>query len=328
MSKTSDLRDSINQKLIAALENDQIPWRRPWASPRNSGRHRNFVSNRPYSGLNPWLLELHNIEHGFSSPLWGTFNQWKFQGCMVKKRPVHVPPGKWGCHVLLYRPYTKSVVNQQTGEEQEQRFFFTTTFTVFSAEQVQGEAVEKLLAIPEEKQPDGHLDFRAAEGLITATGVEISHDGDKACYRRPRPEGSWPNHRDGDTITVPPLERFFTLADYYSTLMHELAHFAEVRVGWDHRKEGYSAGELVAETASVYLCAELGLPPSDLENHRRYLRSWLDSMNGDHTFASQCATQASRVTDFLLSHVRKQDDGEGQSADDREQVDAISGETP
>ena len=35
---------------------------------------------------------------------------------------------------------TKTVVDDQTGDEDEERFFVLKTFTVFSADQVEGEA--------------------------------------------------------------------------------------------------------------------------------------------------------------------------------------------
>ena len=103
-------------------------------------------------------------------------------------------------------------------------------------------------------------DFGPAEELLKATGAVIIHTGDKAYYRRPTPEGSWPNHTEGDWIILPPKEKFVSSGAYYETAFHELAHHSEVRLGWDHRKEGYSYGELVAEISASLLSAELGVP--------------------------------------------------------------------
>lgn len=321
MSKTADLRNSINEKLIVALENDKIPWRRLWASPQNSGRHRNFQSNRPYSGLNPWLCELHNIEHGFSSPLWATFNQWKSAGCFVKKRPSHIPPGRWGCQVLLYKPYSKTVMNRESGEEEERRLFYATTFTVFSAEQVEGEAVEKLLAVPEHDHGNDP-DFQPAEQLLTAaveSGIKIRYEGNRAMYVRPRPEAAWPYHRDGDYIVMPQREHFYTLAGFFETLFHELGHHSEIRVGYDHLAHGYAATELVAELTACYLGTELRIPTTGVENHARYLKSWLEAMRVDSSFVFKVSGWANKTTEHLLSLVRKPE-GDGQPAGDDEPV--------
>ena len=63
----------------------------------------------------------------------------------------------------------------------------------------------------------------------------------------------------------------------YPTLLHEIAHWSEVRVGWDREKETYAMGELIAEIASCYLAAELNIPNGEpLDNHAAYLKSWLE----------------------------------------------------
>ena len=78
-------------------------------------------------------------------------------------------------------------------------------------------------------------------------------------------------------------------------------HWSECRLGWDRKAGGYALGELIAEMAACFLATELGVPQGEsLENHAAYLRSWLDAMKGDPSFIFKAATQASKVTDFLL----------------------------
>ena len=113
------------------------------------------------------------------------------------------------------------------------------------------------------------------------------------------------SHADGDYIQVPHKGSFFG-GGYYPTVLHELGHWSEVRLGWDREKHGYPMGELVAELSSTYLTAELGVPNGDhLENHAAYVKSWLESMKNDPSYVFQAAKQASKVTDFLLSFVRQ-----------------------
>ena len=87
-----------------------------------------------------------------------------------------------------------------------------------------------------------------------------------------------------------------------------LGHWSEVRLGWDHQKHGYAMGELVAEMAACYLSQELRIPDGErLDNHARYLKSWLKEMRGDPSYIFRASTQASKVTDYLLSFVRKEE---------------------
>lgn len=290
MASNAEIRRQITEQIVAALEKNLLPWRRPWSMSKNSGRAANVISKRAYSGVNPLILELHRLEHGFSSRWFGTFDQWQSLGCMVQKRPDHVDRGHWGARIVFYRPLTKTRTDED-GQQHEDRFFMLRTYTVFSADQVEGadrwqsKVEESTAAIP---------DFTPADELIAATEADIRHQGDQAFY-----------HRGGDFIQVPPKSRFNPPGSYYETLLHELAHWSESRLGWDHDKQGYAMGELVAEMSSSFLATELGVPQAEsLDNHAAYLKHWLNAMRGDTGFIFKASTQASKVADFLLAFTR------------------------
>ena len=310
---SQELRESVNQKLIEALSNNVLPWRRPWSG-GNGGRHRNFATNRPYSGVNPLLLEMHNLKHGLESNRWATFRQWQSIGCNVKKRPSNVAPGNWGCTVVLCKPVKKTVVDKVTGEEGESRYFILRSFTVFSADQVSGEAVEKLKATTTPQPVNGNS-YPAVEELIAATNAKIIHGGDKAFYAPSQPEGSWPNHTRGDFITMPERKLFVSTEAYLQTVLHEMAHHSEVRIGWDRRQYGYAMGELVAEISACYVAAELGMPIT-LDQHAAYLKSWCAGMKDSASFIFRACSMASKTTDFLLSFVRPEEAEGSEEAED------------
>jgi antirestriction protein ArdC len=197
MASNNDLRRQFTDTIIDAIENKNLlPWRRPWAGGKASGRHRN-VQGRAYSGINPLLLEVHADKHGLNSRTWGTYNQWSSQGFQVKKRPDHLRPGQWGCTVVLYRPIKKTKIDKTSGKEVEDSFLVMRQFTVFNADQVFGPGVEKYQYHPATPKTSLEANFVPAEELLMATKAVIIHTGDSAYYRRPTPEGSWPNHTDG-----------------------------------------------------------------------------------------------------------------------------------
>ena len=189
MQSQTQLRQQITQQIIAALEQDLVPWRRPWSVSKNVGRPANVLSKRAYTGINPLLLELHALEHGFQSRWYGTFDQWKKLGGTVSKRPSHVAKGAWGCKIVFYKPISKKTIDQQTGEEDEDKFLVMRTWSVFNAEQVEGEAIESFKTI-EQPQAGEFPNFQPAQDLIDASGADIHYGSDKAFYRRPIPEGS------------------------------------------------------------------------------------------------------------------------------------------
>lgn len=308
---SNELRQNVNEKLIEALSKNILPWRRPWSS-NVSGRHRNFQTQRPYSGVNPLLLEIHNMRHGLTSNQWATYRQWESIGCSVRKRPANVPAGQWGCTIVFCKPVTKTVIDKNTGDEEKSSFFLLRSFVVFSADQVNGEAVEKLKATPTAPTENGTT-YPAVEELIAATQAKIV-TGTSPFYRLPMPENTWPNHTSGDFITMPERASFVSPEAYLETALHELAHWAEVRVGWDRRQHGYAMGELVAEISSCYLASELGMPIT-LEQHAAYLKSWIAGMQDSASFIFKACGMASKTTDFLLSHVRPVDDADADESE-------------
>lgn len=304
MPSNASIREQVTKQIVEAIEkNKTLPWRKPWRSSPNAGRPANFVSRKPYQGVNPLLLQIHADRFGFTSKWWGTFRQWSEIGATVKRRPDDVAPGRWGATVVFYKPVTKTRTAED-GEEIEDRYFLLRTYSVFNADQVEGAEAFQV----SDEAPEGLAlpDFAPADELIAATGADIRHGGDQAHYRRPVPEDVWPDHHDGDFIVLPPKQMFDPVGSYYETALHELAHWSEVRLGWDHRQHGYAMGELVAEMASSFLSTELGVPQGEsLENHAAYVRSWLKEMKDDPSFIFKASTQASKVADYLLGFVQQ-----------------------
>ncbi len=300
MSQT--IRKQITDQIIAALESNLVPWRRPWRSPKNGGRPTSVSTGRPYSGVNPLLCELHALKHCFQSQWWGTFRQWESLGGRIKQRPSHVKSGEWGCRIVLYKPISKRVVDD-AGQENEERFFILKTFTVFNIDQVEGVQLDRFRV----SHNEGEVvlpKYDEAERLIHATQSEIRFGGDQAFYSLPTPAGSWPHHVSGDYIMMPHREQFESVEAFYETALHELSHWAEVRTNWDREKHGYPMGELIAEMASCFVSSQLGIPGTELGNHAAYLANWLEAMRGDPSYIFKASTQASKTADYLLSFVR------------------------
>ena len=113
MPSQTEIRQQVTQQIIAALEQNLLPWRRPWrattASASQPGRHSNVASRKPYQGVNPILLDLHAMQHGLLSRWWGTFPMWKSLGCDIKKRPPNVEQGCWGFHSIQFCPLVDTI---------------------------------------------------------------------------------------------------------------------------------------------------------------------------------------------------------------------------
>jgi antirestriction protein ArdC len=293
MPSQQEIRSEITKRIVTAIEQGVMPWRRPWRVSPNAGRPANVISKQPYHGINPLLLEIASLQRGFQSRWWATFQQWQQLGCHVEKRPDNVPPGQWGTNIIFCKPITKTVTDRDTGDEDEQKFFMLRTYTVFNADQVVG--AERFQVTDEPSDTIVEPDFAPAEELIAATGADIRHRGERAFYSA-----------SGDFIQLPHKERFSNLGSYYETAIHELSHWSEPRQNLDRQLLGYATCELVAEMSSCFVASEIGIPHGEaLENHASYLKSWLDQMRGDANFIFKAAKLASATTDFLLAFVRE-----------------------
>lgn len=296
MPSQTEIRQQITSTIIDALTNGNLPpWRKPWRTNNNAGAHANVVSKRPYSGVNPLLLEVASHHHGFQSRWWATFKQWKEMGGDVMRRPANVRPGSWGTTVVFCRQVTKTKADDN-GDETKDSFWMLKTYTLFNVDQVVGDGLDHLRVGDDELQEsDVQERFDRAEEVIAVCEFDIRYGGERAFY-----------NFDNDFIQVP-NRNLFALPEFYETIFHEMVHATEhpKRLNWDRATESYAMGELIAELGGCFVATEIGLPTADnLTNHAAYLKSWLRGMNDDPKFIFRASAQASKAADFILSFSR------------------------
>lgn len=294
MASQSEIRERVTSEIIDALKKGVVPWRKPWSAAGNTGFPKNVVSQKHYAGVNRLLLTCAALKKGFQSQWWGTFRQWQQRGCRVRQRPHDVEAGHWGSKIIFFEKRTITTKNQD-GDEEERTFPLLKEFCVFNAEQVDG--AEAFHAEAECEAP-ATPDFEPAEKVIAATGADIRIiAGDHACY-----------FRGLDYIEIPPKAQFEQggggLAEWYSTALHELAHWSECRLNW---MGSYGLGELRAEMAACFLCAEIRIPNHNpTENHAAYLDNWIKTISEDYRAIFKISSAASAAADFILAFSRKE----------------------
>ena len=165
----------------------------------------NYQSESFYRGMNHILLN----EKGYDDPRWLTFNQARMQKASVKK-------GEKASVVFFYSELSaesRTVSNSADNERQESlstyKRFVIKRYYVFNASQCEG------LAELVKQQERSWEPCAKAEALIQALNPRIEHTmHDRAFYKISE-----------DKICLPRQEYFKTKEDYYSVLMHEVAHW-------------------------------------------------------------------------------------------------------
>ncbi|MBI2742005.1 MAG: DUF1738 domain-containing protein [Rhodospirillales bacterium] len=266
------LYQEVTDRIVANLEQGRAPWVRPWGkSPAGVGLPRNAASGRPYSGINILILWDAVLAEGWPAQRWLTFRQARDLGGMVRKGArgttvfyaAKFVPKRRGAEG---RPENEGADDPPKRPDQPRAVPFLKRFTVFNIAQCEG-LPDELEANPVATSECKRL--ADADALISATGADLRIGGQDAFYS--------PN---GDYIVVPPLTAFGQALDYYRTCLHELGHWTShsVRLARDlsggFGSPAYAREELVAEMASAFVCAVLGIEPT--VRHADYLASWLE----------------------------------------------------
>ena len=282
------LYTEITTKIIAELERGIVPWVQPWAASHQLcplGLPLNGLTRRSYSGINILLLWSALEEKGFASPYWLTFKQCIAMGGSVRK-------SEKGTHVYFadkFVPQKEKARAEQDGDEAS-AIAFLKRYTVFNAEQCDGLPVG-LFGKVEPRQPRQIVP--EAEALIEATGADFRIGGDQAFYV--------PSE---DFIRIPNQTAYPDQINYYRTAFHELGHWTGHKSRLDRSlttKFGtvdYAREELVAEMATAFVCASLGIVPT--VRHADYIGNWLQVLKEDARAIVKAASLASKACDFIL----------------------------
>ena len=113
-----------------------------------------------------------------------------------------------------------------------------------------------------------------------------------------------------DEVVVPQMNQYTDVAEYYSTLFHELTHstghtsrcarkgITDLAAFGGHE---YSKEELVAEIGAAMLVNEAAIPAGRaFRNSVAYLQSWLRALKNDNKMIVWAASQAEKAVKYIL----------------------------
>ena len=282
-----DVYQIVTDRIMTALEMEEIPWQRPWCSV-NGGAY-NRVSGKRYSLINQMLLS-HSGEYA-------TFKQWTELGGQIRK-------GEKGEMVVFFKwPDQKEDQaednKEETQTEDRSRRPVLRYYKVFHISQVDGvEPLERQIPVynadPIEEGEKVFWNYVSREGIK----VELEPSND-AYYSPIR-----------DLIHLPELRQYKDPAEFCSTAFHEAAHSTGHesrlnRVGLKKASFGgselYGKEELIGEITSTVLLNTLHIESDhSVTNSTAYIRGWLKTLRNDRRLIIQAAGQAEKAVSFIL----------------------------
>jgi antirestriction protein ArdC len=277
----------ITSKLIESLEQNVIPWKKPW----NSLAAKNLVSKKEYRGINSLLLGMTPAKY----PFFATFKQIMELGGNVKKGSKSVP-------VFFYAPVSKKgseVKFENEASVKSNSYWLMKQYAVFSIDQVEGIDVTMLV--------DEVINFQPilmaedlVNGYLASQSLKI-YSAQNAAYS--------PSH---DQLVMPEKNQFHSVDAYYSTVFHELIHSTgsakrlnregfEAGVFHKFGSKGYAFEELIAEFGAAILASHCGVDTSlETGQSGAYIKEWLKKLNEDKTLAYKAALKAQLAVDYIL----------------------------
>jgi antirestriction protein ArdC len=274
MSKA--IYQEVTDQIIKQLEAGATPWIKPWKA--DSTADKNFISQKPYQGINRLILGLSSMVSGFDTPVWASFKQWQSLGVNVRK-------GEKGTKIVFFSPVTKEC--KVTGNLES--YNLLKSYYVFNASQVDGVTIQ---APTTENKPFNSI--IEADERIAKTGATIRHGGDSAFFAPSM-----------DIIQMPNKSAFSDESSYYATIFHELTHWtgAESRLKREFGKRfgnpEYAFEELVAEMGAAFLCQDYRIQ-GELR-HAGYIQHWLKACRNDATAIFKAAALAQKSADYINS---------------------------
>lgn len=290
----------------------------------------NFVSKKPYRGINSMMLYMPFLEPPMKNPFFLTFNQIETLKGKLKKGSVGLPVVYF---TQLYK-YEQAEPKLEFGsyslkkmvawlKKNEKKIPLLKKFSaesiayqnaipilkyykVFKGEDVEGIDFDlenfKVGYMGNDIQGNDEARNEIADLIIKnypKPQVPIEHEGERAFY-----------DPASDSITLPPFKNFETGNDYYRTAFHELIHStgAEKRLNRPIKNKfgtpAYAKEELVAEFGSVFTSAHAGILWYNNKNHAEYLKNWsmaIKEAQEDNRFFMRAASKAQEAADFILN---------------------------
>lgn len=250
-------------------------------------------------------------ERGFSSDRWLTYPQAKAVGGQVRK-------GEMCSMAIIYKSFEKQTTDDdgtrlfdEDGRPMMESLAMLKPLQLFNVAQCDGlpdavAGMQQQVTTTEDDRGSILSEHQQAQmlAILNATGVACTSYRQNRAYYQP----------STDRIVMPTTSQFVYEADYWSTLLHELVHATghssrlnREGITSSSRKFGdpvYAFEELIAETGSAFLCAELGVY-GDVQ-HESYLASWLKVLRDDKKAFFRACRFAREASEFLLQSLNRQ----------------------
>ena len=279
-----EIFDTINAKILESLENNIIPWKKPW----NGGESMfpvNHATKKHYQGINTWLLLIDAEKMGYTSNQWIGFGQ-------ADKLGIKVNKGAKASTIYLWTSFDKEETDD-TGETTKRKIWYMKPLKVFN--------ISSCSNVPTNYKPKEHNPIVECEKVIetykTRENIQITVTNSARAYYS----------ITSDSIIVPTKEQYESVEQYYSTMFHEISHSTGAKnrldreFGLSFGNDAYAFEELVAELSASYLCGINSIDNATIDNSAAYINGWKSKLKDNKEWFVKAASKAQKASNFVLT---------------------------
>jgi len=280
-----DAYQAVTDAIIAALEAGTAPWQKSWTAGQGASVYPLRHNGEAYRGINVLILWARQLEAGFDSPYWMTYQQAQELGGQVRKGEKST--------LVCYYGTGREKHSDNDDSNAPTVFRFLRTFCVFNTDQIDNLPDHYRVEVPQVIPASERID--EIEQLLGRLDITVRHGGNRAYYSV-----------NSDHIQMPHFESFATAECYYATRFHECVH----ATGAHHRLDrnlvaidepgNRAREELVAELGAAFLGSTMGFAPYHIDAHASYLAAWLKQMREDKKMIFSVAAKAQAAADYIL----------------------------
>ena len=320
--------ERFSEMMVSRLEEMKgQQWEKGWidGGGKTQGLPQN-LSGRRYSGHNDFFLQLHTAMNSYAMPVYATFKQIHEAGATINKGEKAMPVIYWN---ITHRDengqkITDEQYDAMTKAEQEKcksipimMGYYCYNLDQTNFKEVKPEQYARLqeqFKAPEIKDTKGMFISPEFDAMIEkqAWVCKINTiEGAGAFYSKSKDEITVPLKAQFN-IHEDPKEVYKDGMEYYSSLVHEMAHSTGIDTRLSRDMEGrfgdkkYAKEELVAELSAAMVGNSMGFDKRILDNNAKYVDSWIDTLKQEPKFIISVMADVSKASGMILDHVDKQ----------------------
>ena len=330
-ARINSVLQTFADMIIARMETIEASnWKKGWTDGEAMIGLPQNVTGRVYTGSNAFLCQLHTMKKNYKVPVYFTHKQIRDLGAHPKKGEKSIPIFKWGLSIYNRENGKKATLKEYDSlpkEERDEKYKVIPYLKIFkewnidqtNLEEVNKEKYDVLLSkfeTKEIKDDKGMYSNAAIDQMLASQSwvcrVEYNQQNPSALYNKSKDLIIVPR-KDQFKISDTPEEIYKDGEEYYSSLIHEMAHSTGHesrlnRLNPDGKFGGseYAKEELVAELTAAMVGSALGFDSRIRDNNTAYIKSWMSALKKEPKFLLLVMSDVNKASAMVIEHIDEQ----------------------